>query len=198
RAGEYDLAGFIVGVVDRPRVLDGSRIRPGDAVLGLASLGLHTNGYSLARKLFFDVLRLAPGDRVPELDATVGEVLLAPHRNYFPWIEPLLDTGFIKGMAHITGGGITDNLPRILPAGTAARIRKDSWPVLPVFRYIRDQGKVAEGEMYRTFNMGIGMVLVVAPDRVEPVCRNLNSRGEPVYRLGEIVAGERRVHYCNG
>ena len=160
--GEYDLAGFIVGVVDRSRLIDGSRIRPGDVLLGLSSAGLHTNGYSLARRLFFERLGLGPADRVPELDATVAEILLAPHRSYYGLLEPLLDSGVLRGMAHITGGGITDNLPRVLPAGSGALVRRGSWPVTPVFKFIQRQGAVDDTEMYRTFNMGIGMIAVVA------------------------------------
>ncbi len=195
--GEYDLAGFIVGVVERERLIDGSRIRHGDRLLGLRSLGLHTNGFSLARRLFFEVLRCRPADVIDELGASVAEVLLAPHRNYLPLIEPLLDGRIIKGMAHITGGGITGNLPRILPPGTGATVRPGSWPVLPVFEFIRRQGRVAEGEMYRTFNMGIGMILVVAPEDAPRVRAHFEARGEPVYEIGEIVPGERAVRYLH-
>jgi len=194
-AGEYDLAGFIVGVVARGRVIDGSSIRTGDRVLGLRSLGLHTNGYSLARKLFFDELGYGAGDMVPELGMSVAEVLLAPHRNYLPLVEPLLDSGWIKGLAHITGGGISDNLPRVLPQGTGALIRTGAWPVLPVFSYIRDRGRVAETEMYRTFNMGVGMILIVAPENLPGIRAHYDALNEPVYDIGEIVAGQRSVRY---
>jgi len=195
-AGEYDLAGFIVGAVERSRLVDGSRIAAGDKILGLASLGLHTNGYSLARRLFFERLGLKPEDRVEELGGTVGETLLKAHRNYYPLLEPFLDSGWIKGMAHITGGGMTDNLPRILPPGTAARIRRDSWPVLPVFRFVQREGGVDEAEMYRTFNMGIGMLLVVADDDVKAVLDGFHSRGEPCFELGRVEAGAGGVVYA--
>jgi phosphoribosylformylglycinamidine cyclo-ligase len=193
--GEYDLAGFIVGVVDRPRLIDGTHIRPGDRLLGLASVGLHTNGYSLARKLFFDRLCLGPADIVHGLDRTVGEILLDPHRSYFRMIEPLLDAGVLKGMAHITGGGITENLPRIFPAGIGAEVRKGSWPVLPVFRYMQEKGGIEEAEMYRTFNMGIGMILVVSPEDVPGVKKHLEAVEEPCYDIGVIVKGEKAVDY---
>ena len=193
--GEYDLAGFIVGVVDRKRVVDGQRIRPGDRVLGLASLGLHTNGYSLARKILFDRLGHKPDDLVASLKSTVADVLLAPHRNYFPLLEPLLNSSWLKGMAHITGGGITENLPRILPPGTAATIRKGAWPVLPVFDYLRTEGNVDEFEMFRTFNMGIGMILVVSAEDSGAVKDSLASRNEPCYEIGSIEAGDGTVRY---
>ena len=191
-SGEYDLAGFIVGVVDRPRVIDGTRIRPGDVLLGLPSVGLHTNGYSLARAIFARLGRRA-ADTVPELGATVGELLLRPHRSYLAAIEPSLDGGRLKGLAHITGGGITDNLPRILPEGCEAVVRKGSWPALPLFTYLQQKGHVEEPEMYRTFNMGIGMIAVVAAEDAAPVRAAL---GEPCYEIGSIRAGERRVVYA--
>jgi phosphoribosylformylglycinamidine cyclo-ligase len=194
-AGEYDLAGFIVGVVDRGKLIDGSRIAPGDRLLGLPSAGLHTNGYSLARRLFFDRLRLGPTDVVPELKATVADLLLRPHRSYFAAVEPMLDSGWIKGMAHITGGGITDNLPRILPAGTAARVTAGSWPSLPIFDYLQQQGRIDEGEMYRTFNMGIGMIMVAAAGDVADLLRYFAGRNEPCYEIGAVVEGDRQVEY---
>jgi phosphoribosylformylglycinamidine cyclo-ligase len=194
--GEYDVAGFIVGVVDREKVIDGTRIRPGDRLIGLAAVGLHTNGYSLARRLFFDRLGLSHDTRIDELGGTAGEVLLAPHRSYYKLVEPLLDTGLLKGLAHITGGGITDNLPRILPEGTGARIVRGSWPSLPVFDFIRSKGQVDEPEMYRTFNMGIGMVMVVEPEAVPEIRRHLDNMAEPFYEIGEITAGDRTVKYC--
>lgn len=196
--GEYDLAGFIVGVVDRSRLIDGSHIRAGDRLLGIASAGLHTNGYSLARRLFFERLGLHHGDIVPELGASVADLLLASHRSYFSLLEPLLDTGTLKGMAHITGGGITENLPRILPPGTAAEIRKGSWPVLPIFDYLQRKGGIEEAEMYRTFNMGIGMILVVSPEDTDAVGRHFAARNESCFELGEIVDGDGTVHYRDG
>ncbi len=196
--GEYDLAGFIVGIVDRPLLIDGSGIREGDRLLGIPSAGLHTNGYSLARRLLFDRLGMAPGDRIPELGATVAELLLAPHRSYFPMLEPLLDSSVVKGMAHITGGGITENLPRILPRGTAAEIRRGSWPILPIFEYMRQRGGIADAEMYRTFNMGIGMILVVAPKDLPLVSRHFAARHEPCHEIGVITSGDGTVHYRGG
>src|SRR5918999_3995478 len=154
--GEYDIAGFIVGVVDRERVIDGRRIEPNDAVLALPSAGLHTNGYSLARKLFFERAGLGPDSRVERLGATVGEALLAPHLSYLRPLEGLLDSGALKGLAHITGGGLLENIPRILPEGTAVEIRRGSWPVLPIFTLMQEIGNITESEMYRTFNMGVG------------------------------------------
>jgi phosphoribosylformylglycinamidine cyclo-ligase len=194
--GEYDLAGFIVGVVDRKKVVDGTRITPGDRVLGLASLGLHTNGYSLARRIFFDLLGHKPGDLVSSLQTTVAEILLTPHRNYFPLVEPLLNTPWLKGMAHITGGGITENLPRILPPGTAATIHMDAWPVLPVFDYLRSRGNIDEVDLFRTFNMGIGMILVVSAEDSRVVRENFALRNEPCYEIGSVVAGDGKVHYA--
>ncbi len=193
--GEYDVAGFIVGVVEKSEIINGSRIQPGDLLLGLPSLGLHTNGFSLARRLFFDRLGCKVRDEVPELQATVADILLAPHRNYYPLIEPLLDRSALKGMAHITGGGITENVPRILPPGTAARISKGSWPVLAVFEYIREKGKVDEAEMLRTFNMGIGMVLCVAPGDADSVRQHFGRQGEACHLLGEVIEGEPSVNY---
>jgi phosphoribosylformylglycinamidine cyclo-ligase len=193
--GEYDLAGFIVGIVDRDRVLDGSKIRSGDRLLGLASVGLHTNGYSLARRILFDRLDLQVDDKVPELGGTVGELLLAPHRSYHTVLEPLLDTSLIKGMAHITGGGITDNLPRILPPKTAAVIARGSWPVLPLCTFLQESGDVDDAEMFRTFNMGLGMVLVVSPADVLAVRQHFASLDEPCHEIGSIVKGDQTVKY---
>ncbi len=193
--GEYDLAGFIVGIVDRPKVLDGSRICPGDRLVGLPSAGLHTNGYSLARRIFFDLLRCRAGDRIPELGATVAELLLASHRSYYSALEPLLDSGLLKGIAHITGGGITDNLPRILPAGTAAAVARGTWPVLPVFGYMQKKAQIDDAEMFRTFNMGIGMILVVDPADLPAVGKHFVARKETIYEIGSIVEGDRTVKY---
>lgn len=193
--GEYDLAGFIVGVVDRAKVIDGSSIRPGDQVLGLPSVGLHTNGYSLARRICFDRLELKATDPMPGTGQSVADVLLAPHHSYYRDIEPLLDSGILKGLAHITGGGITDNLPRILPEGRAASIRLGSWPVLPVFKFLAEAGRVEEAEMLRTFNMGIGMILVVAPENLDAAMNHFSSRGQACYEIGSIIPGQRTVAY---
>jgi phosphoribosylformylglycinamidine cyclo-ligase len=195
--GEYDVAGFIVGAVERERLIDGRRIAPGDVLVGLPSSGLHTNGYSLARSIVFERLKLGVHDRVPELGMTVAEALLATHRSYLPSIRPLLDTGQIKGMAHITGGGITDNLPRVLPSGTDAVVRLGSWERPAVFRWLERVGAVPEEEMLRTFNMGLGLILVVAAADVEPVIGAMRAAGESGARvIGEIAAGSvQRVRY---
>ena len=176
--GEYDLAGFIVGAVERERVIDGSRIAPGDVLIGLPSSGLHTNGYSLARAIVFDQLRLRVHERVDALGSTVAEALLVPHRSYLRLVTPLLEAGYVKGMAHITGGGITDNLPRVLPDGTAATVQTRSWRVPPVFEWLVREGDVAFDEAYRTFNMGIGLIVVLAPEHAEPALALLAASGE--------------------
>ena len=198
KPGEYDLAGFIVGLVERELVIDGSRIASGDVLIGLASSGLHTNGYSLARKILFERRGLKPESRVPELNRTVGEELLAVHRSYLPVLRGLIPAGALYGMAHITGGGFTDNIPRILPRGLSARIDLGTWPVPPVFRYLQDTGRIAGDEMFHTFNMGIGMVLVVPLHRESEVVKHLDTLGEKHYRIGEIVRGSRRVVYEPG
>src|SRR6202171_5479087 len=156
--GEYDIAGFIVGVVDREKVIDGKRIVPGDVLLALPSVGLHTNGYSLARKLFLEVAGYDVDIKLETVGLTVGEALLLPHLSYLGPLEGLLDSGMIKGLAHITGGGLTDNIPRVLPAGTGVNIDKGSWPVLPIYTLMQKIGNEQESEMYRTFNMSAGMV----------------------------------------
>ncbi len=193
-AGEYDLAGFIVGVVDRDALIDGRTLRAGDRLIGLPSSGLHTNGYSLARRIVFDKLGLTVDHRVLELDATVADALLAPHRSYLRVIEPLLQP-VVKGLAHITGGGITDNLPRILPDGISARIERGSWPVPPLFSFLQDAGDVPTDDMYRTFNMGIGMIVACAPEDVDRVRETLATTGEQSWIIGELVTGDRTVEY---
>ena len=191
--GEYDIAGFIVGVVDRNKIIDGKTIAPGDVLLALPSAGLHTNGYSLARKLFFEVAGYKPDTQIPELGMTAGEALLLPHLSYLKPLDSLLDEARIKGLAHITGGGLTDNIPRILPEGTAVKIRKDSWPIPPLFELMRELGNVSESEMYRTFNMGVGMVIVCSTDDAEAIASHLRTHGEAVYEIGNVVAGNREV-----
>ncbi len=191
--GEYDVAGFIVGVVDRAHIIDGSRIAPGDVLMGLPSVGLHTNGYSLARKLFFEAAGYAPDTLVDELGCTAGQELLKPHRSYLGALEGLLESGMIKGLAHITGGGLLENLPRILPEGAGAEIRAGSWPVLPVFDLLGRIGNVPEPEMYRTFNMGIGMVVIASQGDAKAVREHLDQRGEAHYDIGRIVKGSRSV-----
>ncbi|MBV6496718.1 MAG: phosphoribosylformylglycinamidine cyclo-ligase [Acidobacteria bacterium ACB1] len=171
--GEYDLAGFIVGVVDKQKVIDGKSITPGDVVLGLPSTGLQTNGYSLARKLFFEVGGYTPDSYIDELGSTVGEALLATHASFLPEIGPLLDSGMIKGLAHITGGGFLENIPRILPEGVSVEINRGSWPEPPVFGVMQRLGNVADQEMFRTFNMGIGMVIVCSQDDQDTVKRQI-------------------------
>ncbi|HEY0080847.1 MAG TPA: phosphoribosylformylglycinamidine cyclo-ligase [Pyrinomonadaceae bacterium] len=185
--GEYDVAGFIVGVVDREKIIDGRRIEAGDAVLALPSVGLHTNGYSLARKLFFEVAGHSAETHVEELGTTLGEALLAPHPSYLDALEGLLDAGSIKGLAHITGGGLVDNIPRILPESAAVEIARGSWPVLPVFKIMQQLGNVAEAEMFRTFNMGVGMVLICSPSDVQAVKTHLTTRNQPCYEIGRVV-----------
>ena len=189
--GEYDVAGFIVGVVDRSRLINGRTIAVGDSLVGVPSSGLHTNGYSLARHIVFDTLKLSVDAHVPELQQTVGDALLEPHRSYLPVIRPLLEATRIKGMAHITGGGITDNLPRILPHGTAAVVDASTWTVPPIFTWLRQAGDVPIDDMMRTFNMGIGLIIVVARDQAEPLISELAARGGRDARvIGEIVPGE--------
>jgi phosphoribosylformylglycinamidine cyclo-ligase len=191
--GEYDIAGFIVGVVDREKVIDGRSIKVGDALLALPSAGLHTNGYSLARKLFFEVAGYDTNVYVAALDSTVGAALLAPHLSYLDALEGLLDGGRVKGLAHITGGGLLENIPRILPEGTAVLIARDTWPVLPVFKLMQELGHIADAEMYRTFNMGVGMVIVCATDDVEAIKSHLRERSQPCYEIGRVVEGARQV-----
>ena len=189
--GEYDVAGFIVGVVDRPRLISGHTIAVGDVLIGIPSSGLHTNGYSLARRVIFEHLRLTVNSYVPELSRTVGDALLEPHRSYLPFIRPLLDGGRIKGMAHITGGGITDNLPRVLPHGTAAVIETSAWEVPPIFRWLQQSGNIPGDDMMRTFNMGIGLIIVTGRDDAESLIGELAARGgRDARRIGEIVPGE--------
>ena len=203
--GEYDLAGCIVGWVRRSRIIDGSRIRPGDVILGLASAGLHTNGYSLARKVLLEEAGLKLGRNLSELGRTLGEELLAPHRCYWPLIAPLLPPAAsgkggraktpLKGLVHITGGGLTENPPRILPSGCRAQIRLGSWPVPPIFTLIAQLGEVPQDDMLRTFNMGIGMMLVVSERDLDSVARALARKREPFWRIGIIVRGPRGVEY---
>ena len=194
--GTYDLAGFVVGLVDKLKVIDGRSIRQGDVLYALASEGLHTNGYSLARKIFFEVAAKSPTDRVDGLSTTIGEALLARHRSYLKPLRGAISKGLIRGLAHITGGGLTDNLPRILPEGTAARIERGSWPVLPVFSVLQRLGGVQDDEMARAFNMGVGMVCVIAPENAAAFEAHLHAEGERHFRIGAIVPGLRNVVYA--
>ena len=194
--GEYDLAGFIVGVVDRARLIDGSQIEPGDSLIGIPSSGLHTNGYSLARHILFEKLQLHVDSSVAELHGSVGEVLLRPHRSYLKIVRPALASGLVKGMAHITGGGLTENLPRILPEGTGVSIDRMAWVVPPIFRFLAEKGGVPEADMYRTFNMGIGLVLVCADADAPVVLDQLRDAGEPnTHVIGRVVKGDKSVRY---
>jgi len=196
-AGEYDIAGFIVGAVERERMIDGRTVAPGDVLIGLPSAGLHTNGYSLARRIAFDLLRLEASSHVPELGTTVGDALLAPHRSYLPVVRPLLASGTIKAMAHITGGGITDNLPRVLADDIDARIDPTAWDVPAVFRWLERAGNVPVDDMRRTFNMGIGLIIVAAASAAPRVLASLAAAGEPGARvIGELVPGEKQVRYA--
>ena len=193
--GEYDIAGFIVGIVERARIIDGRGIVPGDALIGLPSAGLHTNGYSLARRVLFDVCGFTVATVVPELATTVGEALLAPHRSYLTVVGPLLEAGLVKGMAHLTGGGITENLPRVLPEGCAAEIDRRAWVVPPIFTIIQQRGNIATDEMFRAFNMGIGLVIMCTDADAGRVYEVLQKAGEPSVAIGRIVSGDRDVRY---
>jgi phosphoribosylformylglycinamidine cyclo-ligase len=188
-AGDYDLAGFIVGVVEKERALTGREVREGDVLLGLPSSGLHTNGYSLARKALFDAGGLTVHTELPELGTSVGRALLAPHRSYLAALEPLLARRKVRALAHITGGGFPGNLPRVLPEGLRARVRTGAWTVPAIFRLIRAAGEVPDEEMYRTFNMGIGMVVVVAPEDLHDVEHSLERRGETSHVIGQVESG---------
>ncbi|HYR07313.1 MAG TPA: phosphoribosylformylglycinamidine cyclo-ligase, partial [Longimicrobium sp.] len=191
--GEYDLAGTIVGMVEEDRVLDGRAIRPGDAIVALASTGLHTNGYSLARRIVFDRMGLTPDDRFPEEDGSVADVLLRVHKSYLRSLYPLIEAGRVRGLAHITGGGLVDNVPRILPEGVDARFDLGSWNVPPLFRVLQREGGVEQGEMFRAFNMGVGMVAVVASEDAAAAVRDLSAAGERAWIAGEVVPGDGRV-----
>jgi phosphoribosylformylglycinamidine cyclo-ligase len=187
--GEYDLAGFIVGLVGRARILDGSRIQQGDVLVGLAASGLHTNGYTLARRIVFQRLALDVGDPFPGEDRSVADVLLEPHRSYLRSLWPLLEQDRIHGLAHITGGGIPGNLPRVLPDGLGAVIDRTSWEVPGVFEVLREAGRVHLQEMFRVFNMGVGMIVAVAPGDAEDVVRSLKETGERAWVMGWVAPG---------
>jgi phosphoribosylformylglycinamidine cyclo-ligase len=219
RPGEYDVSGTIIGVVEKSRILDGRMIRPGDAVIGLASSGLHTNGYSLARKIFFEQMRLKPSSRLPELGNRLGDELLRVHAGYGPLVQKLLkrfnlehgsgraslsgatrkkshrhdECLTIKGIAHITGGGFVDNIPRVLPKNCDVVIHKGSWAVLPIFQILQARGRVREQELYRVFNMGIGMTLIVAPDRADAVLKFIRGRQQQAWIIGEVAKGVGKV-----
>lgn len=195
---EYDIAGFAVGVVERGRIIDGRGIVPGDKLIGLPSSGLHSNGYSLARKVLLEVAGYGMDSRPERLERTVGEEMLEPTRIYVKAVLPLLERFRVKGLAHITGGGLTENVPRILPEGSGVNIRRGTWPVPPVFDLIREIGGVAEPEMLRTFNMGVGLVAVVSGEEADAVMADLSGRGERSYLIGEVVEGKKEVSYIEG
>ena len=193
--GEYDLAGFIVGAVDRERIITGKTVEIGDVILGLASNGLHTNGYSLARKLLFEVGKYTLDSYVNELKGKVGNELLRTHKSYWPAIKRLVDGECVSAMAHITGGGITENLPRVLPRGVAAVIDMGSWQIPPIFEHLQQLGNVPQEEMFRTFNMGLGMLLVVPSKKFKKAQTVLERAGEKAFTIGRIVKGDRKVLY---
>jgi phosphoribosylformylglycinamidine cyclo-ligase len=194
--GEYDVSGTIVGVVEKSRMLDGKSIKPGDAVIGLAASGLHTNGYSLARKIFFERMKLKPSSRVAELGNTIGDELLKVHISYGPFAQGLLkkfnragQPRVVKGLAHITGGGFVDNIPRVLPKQCDVIVRKGSWEMLPIFRLIEAKGGVPDEELYQVFNMGIGMTMIVGADKADAVMRFARARKHQAWLIGEVVKG---------
>ncbi len=187
-ADDYDLAGFIVGVVDRSRAIPRG-VSEGDVLIGLPSAGLHTNGYSLARKVLFETLGHRVDTHLPELGTTVGSALLAPHRAYLAALEPLIERRKIHALIHITGGGFPGNIPRVLPEGLGVRIRRSSWRVPPLFQLIQSGGRIPDDEMFRTFNMGVGMIVVVSPDDLHDVEHSLERRGETSFVMGNVVAG---------
>ncbi|MCP4204447.1 MAG: phosphoribosylformylglycinamidine cyclo-ligase [bacterium] len=198
--GDYELVGFVVGVVDRSKILDGGRVRQNDVVLGLASSGLHTNGYSLARKVFFEDLGLDAGDRIPgsSSKASVTRQLLAVHRSYRTAIEPILEHPALHALAHITGGGLTDNLPRVLPRKAHVQIKVGAWEIPEIFHLLQRYGEIDTEEMFRVFNMGIGMCLIVAPDGVAEVMTALNSAGAKASPIGTVQKGGAGVVYDLG
>ncbi|MBN1156421.1 phosphoribosylformylglycinamidine cyclo-ligase [Candidatus Woesearchaeota archaeon] len=189
--GHYDLAGFVVGAVEKSKIIDGSTIEAGDKVIGLESSGLHTNGYSLALKLLLEMEKMRLDEKVG--NKRLKEVLMAPHKSYLKSISALMEKFDVKGLAHITGGGLLENVPRILPRGVSVKIRKDSWDVQPIFRLMQEKGHIAEQEMYRTFNMGIGMVVIAGADEYETMVDSLAEHDERPYLIGEVVEGEQKI-----
>jgi len=193
--GEYDLAGFIVGAVDRDKMVTGAGIKPGDVLIGIPSTGLHTNGYSLARKLFFEVAGYKTSQYITAIREKAGAALMKTHRSYLHVIQKLVQAGLTTGMAHITGGGITENLPRILPKNVAAQVELGSWPVLPIFEHLRELGNVPQDEMMRTFNMGIGLIAAIPAAKFTRAKNLLDRAEEKFYVIGRTAKGERRVQY---
>ena len=188
---EYDIAGFCVGVAERSKMITGEKVKAGDILLGLPSSGVHSNGFSLVRKICFDVMKFTVDTMIPEFGCTLGEKLLTPTRLYPKTCLPLIEKFDIHGMVHITGGGFYDNIPRILPEDCDAEVNADAWEVPVVFKKLQEWGNVPDKEMYRTFNMGVGMVLVVDPAEADAVRAHLNEQGETFYELGKIVPGHK-------
>ncbi|KJS84805.1 MAG: phosphoribosylaminoimidazole synthetase [Peptococcaceae bacterium BICA1-8] len=193
--GEYDIAGFVVGVVDKSQIIDGSKIKPGDVILGFPSSGLHSNGFSLVRKVFLERAGLSLDEHIEELEQKLGDALLEPTRIYVALMKKILELYKIKGLAHITGGGLTENIPRILPDNCQAKISQGSWPVLPVFKLLQKLGDIATEEMYRTFNMGIGMVVIMDSEEARKTVELCEQLGESIYQIGNISSGEKAVIY---
>jgi phosphoribosylformylglycinamidine cyclo-ligase len=195
---EYDIAGFSVGVVDADRVIDGKRIAPGDIIIGMSSSGVHSNGFSLVRKVLLEDAGLSLHDEVAELGGTLGDTLLTPTRLYVKPCLSLMEKVDVKGFVHITGGGFYDNIPRVLPEGTAVQINEGSWNIPPIFKLVEEKGNISKEDMFRTFNMGIGMIAVVAEQDVAEALRILEEAGEQAQVIGRIVAGDKEVHIGGG
>ncbi len=191
--GEYDLAGFAVGIVEKDKIIDGKGIKEGDSIIGISSNGLHSNGFSLVRKVLLEDKKYELEEKLTVLKRTLGEELLRPTRIYVQPVLYLLERYKILGIAHITGGGIVENIPRILPEGVSVQINQKRWTKPPIFSLIQEEGEISDEEMYRTFNMGIGMALVVRPDKTEQIINELNQMDFPSYLIGRIVKGERKV-----
>ena len=191
--GEYDLAGFAVGIVEKSKIIDGREIREGDLVIGLASNGLHSNGFSLVRKVLLEDKKYELEEKLTILERTLGEELLRPTRIYVQPVLYLLEKYNILGIAHITGGGLLENIPRILPSGVSVEIDQNNWPKPPIFSLVQEEGEISDEEMYRTFNMGIGMVLIVRPDKTEKIIGELKQSNFPSYLIGRVVKGKRKV-----
>jgi len=187
---EYDIAGFTVGIVEKEKIIDGSKIKEGDVLIGLPSTGIHSNGYSLVRKLFFDVLNMNVSDHVEELGMTLGEALIMPTKIYVKEILEILANHSVNGMVHVTGGGFTENIPRVLPEGLGADIAMGSWEMNPLFPLIQKKGNIDESEMFKTFNMGIGFILAVDPSEADAMMETIEKSGEKAYKIGTVTKGE--------
>ena len=195
--GEYDLAGFVVGIVDKDKMITGEDIQPGDALVGIASSGVHSNGFSLARKIFFEQEKMKPEEHSLRLGKTIGEVLITPTKLYVKPLLSLMKTVEIKGMSHITGGGFYENLPRALPEGTAASIQLGSWEIPPIFDFVKEKGPLEEDVLFGTFNMGIGMMMIVAPEDATDALEELSKSGQRAWQIGEVTEGNGQVTLCN-